>query len=146
MQTTPRLIPFQAQHLLALSFRDGDRRETIRSAVRHETEGPAYTAIGDGMILGCAGVALAWPGVGCAWAVLTDDLMKKFPIWTTRTIRYFINDARRAFNLHRLEMVALSHNVRWAAALGFVPEQDSTARAFTADRRDAVRLEMTWLS
>jgi hypothetical protein len=137
----PRLIPFRAEHLHALSYRDGDRLETIKQSIRKETMGPAYTAVKDDMILGCAGVVLCWPGMGSAWAVITSDLAKHYPIWLTKTVRLALKDIMRAYNLHRIEMAALEEHARWAVGLGFDYEEFK-AKKYTSDKRDVVRLEM----
>jgi hypothetical protein len=139
---TPNLIPFKAEHLLMFVHRDGDYIESVKTAVDKEKCGPAFTAMLDGKILGCAGIQIMWPGFGTAWAVFSKDLLE-WPIWTTRVVRQVLLDTIRTFKLHRVEMVVLvnSKNARWASSLGFTRER-GVARRYTAHGDDVIRYEM----
>lgn len=139
--TTPKLVPYKAEHLLMLAFRDSDRADASRHAFRHETDGIAFTAIYDDKLYGCAGIVIEGH-IGVAWAVLTTELMTQFPIWTTRIVRTVIRQAVKIYKLQRVEMAALSNRVDWGVALGFTREQNGIARNVTHDGRDLIRLEM----
>ena len=143
MNRTPGLIPFRAEHLLAFVNRDGEAN-FARGALDKERRGPAFTAILDNRILGCAGVQLMWAGFGIAWAVFSKEMFD-FPLWTTRTVRNCLRDIINAFELHRVEVVVLvDHNVNiaWATALGFRRENNGIARSYTPHRDDTIRYEL----
>lgn len=140
---SPYLVPFEVSHLLTFVHRDDDYSESVVSALDKKHNGPAFTAIYDDRILGCAGIQLMWPGFGLAWAVFSKELFD-FPIWATRVVRGVLCDTIRTFHLHRVEMVVLTDNdanKRWAAALGFSPE-NGCARSYTVDKRDVIRYEL----
>lgn len=141
--TEPRLIPFQAEHLLAFQNRDTSVREELILGIKKERGGPAFTAVAGEFILGCGGVLLVWPGVGSAWMNLSEAVFL-YRIWLTRTVKRALEDIMRAHNLHRLEAAVLANserNRKWIESLGFRPE-GGVARAYTQDRQDAVRYEM----
>lgn len=140
---SPTLIPFVAEHLMALVNRDTLRQEDWRHAVDKERLGPAFTATVDDKIIGCAGVLIPVEGLGMAWMVLSHDIVR-YRVWLTRTVRRVLADIRRAHRLHRIEAnvldgVAVNHE--WIAALGFTSERAGRARSYTPDRRDVVRYE-----
>jgi len=135
----PTLVPFKANHLLSFIHRDGDYTESVRGAYTKERN-PAWTAVHDGEMLGCAGVVIAWPGFGVAWACFADELFKRWPVWTTRTVRRALADIMRAHALRRVEAVAIPTRSCWLEALGFHLE-NGRARSYTVDGRDVVRYE-----
>ena len=65
-------------------------------------------------------------------------------LWLTKLVRDRLADLMVGHRLHRLEAVALAEsrmNQAWLEVLGFRREENGTAQAFTADRRDAIRYE-----
>lgn len=137
---TPTLVPFKAEHLLSLNNRDG--RQFIDKYLDIERSSVAYTGMVEGKIIGCAGIIVAWDGVGMAWAAITPAA-EPHMIWVSKIIRRFMRDIIRAHKLHRVEMVALAdsqRNQRWAEFMGFSRE-GSVARQYTTDRRDMIRYE-----
>lgn len=139
----PILVPFKAPHLVALQPRDEVGPDGWAQARQKETMGPAFTLLDGDRILGCAGVVIAWPGVGLGWVVLTEEI-RPYGLWLTRHVRCILRDIMRAYRLHRVEAAILcgnERNLRWAEAFGFRPE-GGIARAYTSDRRDAVRYQL----
>jgi len=140
----PILVPFKAEHLLRFYNRDGVQfRNEPRQFLMLEQNSIAWTALLDGKILGCGGVTLSWVGVGMAWTAMAPEAANHM-FWVTKVIRRFMRDIVRAFNLHRLEMVALvesERNQRWAEFLGFTREQNSIAQKYTSDQRGMYRYE-----
>lgn len=140
--SAPELIPFRAEHMMMFVDR-AQSREQLWIAVQKERRGPAYTAVVNGIILGCAGVVIVWPGVGAAWSVYSEDI-GKYGIWMTRTTRRILEDICRIYKLHRLETMVIGvdnkRNKRWVELLGFTPE-NGVATAYTSDRKDATRYE-----
>ena len=140
---SPILIPFRAEHLLTFVDRDNDILQTMKFAREKEQGGPAFTAIVNERIIGCAGIIILWPGVGSAWVALSKEI-DGYGRWMTRTVKLVIKDTVRAFHLHRIEAVVLSDNKRnleWIKSLGFTRE-DSFAYSYTQDKRDVVRFEL----
>lgn len=135
----PILIPFKAEHLIGLTNRDTNI-EPIDFVQREN--GPAFTAIVDGKIIGCCGIIIQWQGMGSAWAIFTDRVAM-YPMFMTRMIRRGLRDIIKAYDLHRVELVALAdneRNQRWAELLGFSPE-NGKAHKYTPTKRDVIRYE-----
>ena len=140
----PMLVPFRAEHLSAFIHRDMDYVESVESALQKERCGPAFTAIIDDRVIGCSGIILGWPGLGVAWAVFSHEIMLRFPLWATRTIRAVLQDTIRIYKLHRVELVVLKNHKqseRWAEALGF-DRENGCARSYTTKRSDVIRYEL----
>lgn len=138
-----RLVPFKAQHMLLFSNRDN----VIQDIILHEQKehlGPAFTGFtNEGKIVGCAGIMIMWPGVGIAWCAFAEDI-REHGLWMTGMVKRVMQDVIRNHNLHRLEAVVLSdnmRNVKWIEALGFTREENSVARKYTQDRKDVYRYE-----
>lgn len=138
----PVLVPYKAAHLMSFEDRDKWTVNSWQIALGRET-GPAFTGMVDDQIIGCAGVMLPWPGMGIAWVTVSPVAVLYHGYWMTRSCRRVLNDVVRAFNLHRLEAVALADsdtNQRWLELLGFVRE-DGRATAYLPDKRDVIRYE-----
>lgn len=135
------LVPFRAEHLYSLVDRDGSEPHTIAQAMEKEN-GVAFSGMYGDKIIGCAGVIIAWPGMGVAWAVFARDI-GDYGLWTTRMVRRALRDIIRSNNLHRVEMVVLEgneRNARWAEMLGFEREK-GVAKHYCTDKRNVVRYE-----
>src|SRR3990167_4276889 len=116
----PILIPFIAEHILSLINRDVNFKEEFRLALEKERGGPAFTAIFDSKIIGCAGVIIPWEGVGIAWTALNKDIeLHKF--WMARVIKRILKDVIKF--------------------LGFTREI-GMAKKYTPDKLSAVRYEL----
>lgn len=105
--------------------------------------GPAFTLELNGAILGCAGIMVAWPGVGMVWMIVSDEI-DQWGLTMTRYVRQVIKDTVRNFNLHRLEASALCDATkygRWLELLGFSRERDGIAHQYLPDRRSVCRYE-----
>lgn len=138
----PLLVPFRAEHLTRLVNRDSSQREPWTLAIEKQTGGPAVTALDGDMILGCAGLLLPWPGIAIAWMVLSEQI-GEHGVWMTKMVKRFLDDMIRCYALHRIEAVVLADNERnrrWIERLGFTRE-NGCARAYTQDRRNAIRYE-----
>ena len=115
----------------------------MRLGIANERGGPAFTAVHDGRIIGCAGINIIWPGVGAAWVAFGKEI-EPHGLWATRTVRAILRDSVRSFNLHRIEAVVdadSSRDIRWIWLLGFRKEND-IAQMYTSDKRDVVRFEL----
>lgn len=142
--TRPFLVPFKAEHMLAFVPRGTPVLPEMRFALAKEKGGPAFTAMLDDRVIGCAGIVLLWPGVGSAWVVF-DKEIEKHSVWMTRHVKAVLRDTARCFKLHRVEAVVPLENpsdMKWINLLGFRTERDGLAQLYTQDRRDVVRFEM----
>lgn len=145
MVGTPDLRPFKAQDLVLLAGRDTEGLESLDMLLWKQNAGPAFTAVYDDVIIGCSGIILNWPGMATAWAVYSQFLVDNWPIWMTRITKRVLRDASRAYQLKRIEVIALEsqpRNQAWLKKLGFVREIDGIAHHYTPSGGDIVRLEM----
>jgi hypothetical protein len=114
----------------------------IDTMLRQMHSGPAFAADVEGIVLGCAGIVLPWPGVGMAWMCLAKEA-GRYGLWLTRTTSRILHDLIRVHQLHRVEVIALeesARNLAWLKILGFTPEHDGRAQAYFTDRR-VIRFE-----
>lgn len=135
--TKPYIVPFKAEHMLAFVDRDTDILQEMRFATQKEQGGPAFTAMLDNKILGCAGIILLWPGVGQAWVSFGKEI-EGYGVWMSRMVKAILRDSIRTFQLHRIEAVVLSdntRNIKWIKAVGFSRE-DRFAYKYTQDKQD----------
>lgn len=90
----------------------------------HATRGPAHTLRIDRQIAACYGIAVLWPGLGEAWAILTP-LGKRHPLVVTRAIARALDRTMRLWRLRRVQADVSAMNssaCRWVELLGFVRE------------------------
>lgn len=134
--------PFQVADAQQIVNRDDHEQDPVFTVQQAEA-GPAFTAWADDRPIGCAGVVLAWPGVGMAWMTVSTDITEH-GLWLTRMTRAFLRDIIRSNQLHRLEAVTLEENLRnqgWLMVLGFVWE-GGTAHCYLPDKRAVRRYEL----
>ncbi len=87
-------------------------------------QGRAFSGEIDGRIVGSAGVRVHAPGIGVAWALLSDGALRH-PRPLVRACARGLTAIERALGLFRIEAtVALGHGAgdRFITALGFEPE------------------------
>lgn len=140
--TSPHLRPCTAADVLTILNRDGVSIGADQM-IRQLRGGLAFTAEVDGVVLGCVGLVMPWPGMGMVWMTLAKEV-GRHGLWLTRTTRRLIEDVSRAYGLHRLEAVALmetDRHQRWLRLLGFTEERDGIARAYLPDKRAMRRFE-----
>lgn len=132
-------VPFKADHLLDLPLYSG--QEKVQAFVARpefcewvaSAPGPKFTAIADGMIVGCAGVRTEWEGRGTAWAFIGRDA-GPYWFWLHRKVRQFLAE----YPLRRIEMdvdCSLPNAKRWMTMLGLTCEAERRRR-YSADGRD----------
>lgn len=140
--TRPHLRLCREADIRAVLNRDGSTIDLDRTLVQMRS-GPAFAAEVEGVVIGCAGVVIPWPGTGMCWMMLAKEAAR-YACWLTRTTKRILTDLCRAFGLHRLEAMALhdsDRNQRWFRALGFTVEQHGIARDYFSDKRSIVRFE-----
>ena len=141
--TNPTVREFLAADLDALENRDG-QQSNPELTVLQSMRGPAFTAVADGRVIGCGGVAVLWEGFGACWMILADDI-GSHGLWLSKTTMQFLQNVKRDLRLHRLEATALHESVRnqkWLELCGFTREQNGVAQQYLADRRSIVRYEI----
>jgi hypothetical protein len=130
-----RIVSYRAEHLAALVLQPAQAwlvpvvTEEYRAAL--ERAGPAFSALADGRVLGCAGVIEHWPGRGVAWAMLAADIGPGFVALHRAARRYLDRAAPR-----RLEIAVqrdFAAGRRWALLLGFERETPNGMRGYGPD-------------
>jgi len=122
----PSLIPFEPFHLGKFINRDTGMSDDISAA--YILKGPAYTAIIDGRVIGCAGVILLGYGIGIGWMCLSKEV-EDYQFWLAKTTKRILRDIIQSFGLRRIESFILTEsdkNQLWAAFLGFQTERQYT--------------------
>lgn len=132
------IVPFEPAHLRTLVLQDAqawmapmlqqDYGESLKRG------GPAFTAVDDGVVIGCAGVVRMWENRAHAWALLGRDSGRHF-VAIYRGIRRFLDmhDARR---IEATVDARFDAGHRLMAMLGF--EREGLMRAYLPDGRDVV--------
>ena len=137
----PRIIPFKPEHLTQIRVRINTGSVTDYLAVgrMYETMGPAFSGELDGQILGSAGIAILWKGVGEAWVWVPDEVVRH-PLFFHRSIKTMMAEVKRAKRLVRIQTTVQVRDVTansWIKRLGFTAE--GVMRRFSADGEDAIR-------
>lgn len=84
----------------------------------------AYTGFIDEEPIGMAGIMTMWPGVGEAWALITDQARGQ-ALSMHRAVYRIMNDSNTWDEFHRVQCVVLvgdSKALHWAEHLGFKAE------------------------
>ncbi|MFN0043750.1 MAG: GNAT family N-acetyltransferase [Alphaproteobacteria bacterium] len=87
-------------------------------------QGPALSGVIDGRIVGAAGVRIDWPGAGTAWALLSEEVLRR-PASLLRACARGLDEIEHIHGLRRIQAsVAVGHagGHRFLAALGFEVE------------------------
>lgn len=114
-----RAVKFEAEHWMILN-QDSSPRAAIQGRIRQEA-GIAYSAIDGDMILGCAGI-ITEAKTGVLWALLSEDLKRRYPLWFHRTARGLLMPVVETLDLRRVEALVdptITANCRWIEKLGF---------------------------
>lgn len=114
-----------------------------RATARSHLTGDALSGFIDERLAACAGIMGFWPGVGEAWAILTD-VGRAHPMLVHRAIRDGLRAIMRERQYRRIQAdVYRDFEVGriWAVRLGF--RKESVMRAYAPDGKDMVRY--VWL-
>lgn len=125
------VIPFERHHARLIVPQPAQEAE---AALQVEApEGPAWTAVVDGLPVACAGFVPVWVGRAYAWALLGADVGPHL-LAVTRAIRCRLASS----GFRRVEMAVdceFANGRQWARMLGF--ECEGLARAYLPNGRDA---------
>ena len=120
------IIPFKPEHIGMIDAQEAQQID--RCNAEQVPFGDAWTALGDGHPVACAGLVEAWPGRAYAWALLGKHAGR----WLSAITRA----VRRALDVapfKRIEMAVDAGFVagqRWAVMLGFELETPRPLRAY----------------
>ena len=122
----PVIIPFQSGDVSKIYGKAYSEVFTSPTGVHDgmASVGPAYTAVVDNKIIGCAGVVLMWEGTGHAWAVF-GELFPKYSVFMSKAVRKILYNIIRDNGLARVETLVEAtseRNMAWARFLGFKHE------------------------
>lgn len=132
------IVPFQPEHLdtLALQPSQADFLQNFDKTYAPAliAAGPCFTAIKDGIILGCAGLSKQWDNRAIAWALLSANLGREFVRIHRAVERYLlIADFKR---IEAFVDANFAEGHRWMQMLGF--EREGYMRSFSPSGNDAV--------
>lgn len=100
--------------------------------------GPCWTAVHEGQVLACAGLAVHWPGRATAWCLIADDFPRASWLWLHRQVRQGLPRIIAELRVRRLETEVRSGwqpGARWMQMLGFTREGEPM-RAYGPDGAD----------
>jgi len=87
-------------------------------------KGPSFSCwVGD-HIVAAGGCGIPWPGLGMAWAVLSDT-GRRHPVFVHRSMLRFLSVVARVNRLRRVEWMVLASweaGREWARRLGFIED------------------------
>jgi hypothetical protein len=133
-----QIVPFLPEHLdtLALQPSQADFLQTFDKTYAPAliAAGPCFTAIKDGVILGCAGLTKQWDNRAIAWALFSTNLGREFVRIHRAAERYLaIADFKR---IEAFVDANFAEGHRWIQMLGF--EREGYMRSFSPNGNDAV--------
>jgi len=130
------VVPFAPAHLVGFNVQPAQRSAfALQPDAVSAPFGQAWTALADGVPVGCAGFVEVWDGRAYAWALLAAHAGPHM-IALTRAIRCVLAQAP----FRRVEMAVdadFPQAARWAALLGFKCETPEPMRAYLPDGSDA---------
>lgn len=133
---------FEPWHLDALNFRAREARifkkidRNADAQVIARQLGTAFTGFSEKGIIGCAGIAPVWRGVGHAWVVLGKDY-KAHRIWMHKQVVAFQDKIIAGMNLHRVEATVMCEfipGIQWLERMGF--QLEGKKRKYGPDGKD----------
>lgn len=93
-------------------------------AAEYKANGPCFTGVRNGNVIGCGGIMILWPGVGEAWANLAPAV-RHSPKDVLYCLRKGLEIITSAYDLKRVQAYAtpsFPESVRLLKHLGFVEE------------------------
>lgn len=140
-----KLIPFKAEHIEQMNLRDYEKDsmanygDAFKNFKQMEKPGLSFTLIHKEKIIGCAGVAMIWKGVGEGW-MMVSPLIYKYPITVYKLTKKHLEEIIIKHNMHRIQIIChefFSAAHRWAKHLGF--ERESLLKQYGVDKSNFIR-------
>ena len=124
-----QIVPYEPAHYLMIApavypWLDTPGHPAASKIAMAYREGPAYSGLLDGALLGSAGVLIPWRGLGVAWAVISP-LGRQHPVMVHRTVVRALRRIIDEHGLRRVEATVLADtalHARWVEAMGFERE------------------------
>ncbi len=132
-----RIVPLEREHLdklkpnEAAGFISVWLDDTVKDQLANSM---AFSAIDDGEVLCCAGVAEYWPGRAGAWAMIAGDLGSRF-IGVHRAVKQFLEDSGHC-RIEAATAVGFCEGHRWLEMLGFKKETE-VMKGYLPNGKDA---------
>lgn len=133
------VVPFEPNHYVEAINSPHVIGDAYEAGVIYHDRGPAFTGLIDGKVAACAGVATFWPGMGEAWAVVTE-LGRQHRREVHRAVKTIFGSIVRDGGYHRIQADVVANFAvgrRWAEHLGF--EFESFMRKYGPRGEDYVR-------
>ena len=131
-----QIVAFKAAHLQALDLQEAQRYLSAdlarpEHARMIEQAGQSFTAIKDGRVLACSGVAEVWTGRAVAWALISKDAGRAMV-----SIHRAVSGYLYASKYRRIEAwvdEGFIPGMRWLDMLGFKLETPLPMQGFRPD-------------
>lgn len=118
------VVPFSPEHLSAIRFQEHQKLAISALELPYLAQlsgfGPTLTALADGHVIACAGIATPGFGIGTLWAVVSQDAGPHF-IRLDRAVRRFL-DIPKLRRIEASSEVNFDQGCRWLELLGFQSE------------------------
>jgi RimJ/RimL family protein N-acetyltransferase len=111
-----------------------------------EELGDTFSGEIKGRILGVAGIAPVWPGVGEAFTFLSPELLQKYKWSMHRAVSRYFEQIVAKHKYHRVQCVVMLGHVaarRWAEAFGF--KFEGVMPLYTQDKQTMIRYGKVWV-
>ena len=125
----PLLVELKERHLRGLRVQGAQKEYEYMleqsDAVAVYMHGPGWSAVSDGRVIGCAGVALQWFGRAVVWSFIDERITPREFIRCHHLTKAKIAQLQLSPRYKRLEMDVdqdFRNGHRWARALGFRDE------------------------
>lgn len=123
------IAPFASAHLAAIAPGRFDAiaaegLDLAALAASRADIGPAWSALAEGRVLGCAGIVPLWRGVGAGWLYAAEE-MRRHPVALHRAVLRGITAAEAGLDLRRIQISVhedFAASLAWVARLGFACE------------------------
>jgi hypothetical protein len=93
--------------------------------VEEYKRGPYFVGVHNERVIGAAGIVVFWRGVGEAWVVTTDELLRDHPMWFAKTTKRYMHHMISVLNLRRLQATvdaSVDSNLSFIEFLGMQAE------------------------
>lgn len=125
----PRIVPFKAEHLVAIRLRDygGSDLDCLAIGKMYEAGGPAFSGELDGQVLGSAGIVVLqkpFERIGEAWVWVPREVVR-YPLFFHRSIKAMMAEVKWAKRLFRIQTTVQVLDIKanqWIKRLGFEAE------------------------
>lgn len=131
------IVKFNKDHIKLINIQPSQKQflEDMTAAEKLYMEASefAFSAIENGVVIGCAGIVELWPGRGHAWSLLGDNLGSKFV-----AIHRAVSRAIKLAGYRRVEMDIDANDpaaIKWAELLGFYNETPGGMVNYSDDGR-----------